>query len=157
MSSDEIAPRTAKTPPLASTQDSAAPTARAVSAQCEATTRQGARCRNAPIPGTRLCYFHTPGAAAAAGKTGGENRRRLPLVLRGAGTVHLETVEEVRLVLADTINRLRAGTIDGKTANALGFLCNISKSVVEASEFEKRLSELESQTAADKRGRRKAK
>jgi len=157
MKGEGTAARTGKPPLSAPGEDSSAPAAGALSTQCQAITRKGTQCHNVAMPGTVLCFFHTPGAASAAGKMGGENRRRLPLVLRGAGTVHLESAEEVRLLLADTINRLRRGEIDTRTANAIGFLANIARPVIDAVEFERRLKALEGGQGEGKPGRKGSK
>jgi len=160
MTIDETTARTAKTPPLASTQDSAAPTARVVAKHCAASTKAGLPCRGTPLPGSDFCIYHDPArrdALVAAARKGGENRARQPAVFKGAGNVKFESADEVRALLADTVNRLRRGEIDTKTANAVGFLANIARPVIDAVEFEKRLKALEAEQAVGKHGRGKAK
>ncbi len=57
----------------------------------------------------------------------------------------LKTLDDVRRYLADTINRLEAGQLDANVAGRIGYLCNVLKSVIEGSDIERRVAELEKQ------------
>lgn len=50
---------------------------------------------------------------------------------------------DLRRYLADLINRVEAGGIDAAIAGRLGYLVNIQKGIIEGSELEHRVSELE--------------
>ncbi len=49
--------------PTKATREEQALTQTAYSARCEATTRSGDGCKNAPLPGDRLCHGHSPDRA----------------------------------------------------------------------------------------------
>ena len=58
-------------------------------------------------------------------------------------TRRLKTMEDVRRFLADTINRLNKDDIDPGKASKLGYLCQILTRVIEGSDLEKRVAEIE--------------
>lgn len=62
----------------------------------------------------------------------------------------LKTLNDIRRYLADVINRLEDEKIEPALAGRIGYLCNILKGVIEGSELEKRVEELE-KIIADKR------
>jgi len=55
----------------------------------------------------------------------------------------LKSLIDLRRYLADLINRVEAGGIDAAIAGRLGYLVNIQKGIIEGSELEHRVSELE--------------
>ena len=55
----------------------------------------------------------------------------------------LKTLEDVRRYLAGLINRLEGGLIDPQVAGKLGYLAQILKGCIEASDIEKRLTNVE--------------
>lgn len=55
----------------------------------------------------------------------------------------LKTLDDVRRYLADVINRVESGDLDANVAGRIGYLANVLKSVIEGSDLEKRVLELE--------------
>lgn len=55
----------------------------------------------------------------------------------------LKTTTDLRRYLANIINRVEAGTLDPSKAGRLGYLVNITKSVIDGSELEERVEKLE--------------
>ncbi len=55
----------------------------------------------------------------------------------------LETAGDVRALLAETIQQVRLGAVDTRTANAVGYLASVLLRAVEGHELDTRLTELE--------------
>jgi len=55
----------------------------------------------------------------------------------------LKTMGNLRLWLADIANRAEHGEIDLKLARTLAYIAQVLRSVIEASDLEKRVAELE--------------
>ena len=55
----------------------------------------------------------------------------------------LKTMEDVRRLLADTVNKLNRDEIECNKASKLGYLLQIMARVIEGSDLEKRITELE--------------
>ena len=66
-----------------------------------------------------------------------------------APDVKVENCQDVRLLIAATINQVRKGAIDPRVANAVGYLANVFIKSVEQQEFEERLEALENQVLRD--------
>ena len=60
-----------------------------------------------------------------------------------AGRRRLKSLEDVRRYLANLINRTEAGNVDPSLAGKLGYLANSLAKIIEGSDIEKRISELE--------------
>jgi len=92
--------------------------------KCKHIKQNGEQCKANTMKGLEYCYLHNPKISEEekkeASKKGGLNRAKtikqpLPsLVIKEPG----DTVT----LLIDTINRVRAGELDIKVANCLGFL-----------------------------------
>jgi len=55
----------------------------------------------------------------------------------------LKTMDDVRRFLADTVNQLNRDEIEANKASKLGYLCQILARVIEGSDLETRVAELE--------------
>jgi len=55
----------------------------------------------------------------------------------------LKTLPDLRRYIADVINRVEAGTMPESKAKTLGYLCNCLRGVIEGSEIDARLTEIE--------------
>jgi len=91
------------------------------------------------------CYFHNPDISEeekkAATVRGGSNRAlviKYPLV-----EMPIKKMPDVALLIVDTINRVRAGEMDIRVANCLGFLSDKLIKALEVSELEERFEKLE--------------
>ena len=57
---------------------------------------------------------------------------------------------DVLALLETTVNDLRAGRVDTKTANGIGYLANVAVKVIQQTDIEARLEALESVLDADR-------
>jgi len=60
----------------------------------------------------------------------------------------LKTLEDVRRYLANLINRTEAGKVEPSLAGKLGYLANSLAKIIEGSDLEKRISEIEKRIEA---------
>lgn len=115
--------------------------------QCQATKQDGSPCLARPAPGETLCTFHDPKRAEerAAGRSkGGESRSRPRVVVPGdQPDLGLNDIGDVCVLLGNTINQVRKGTLDVKVASTVGYLASILIRAIEGGELEKRLAILE--------------
>jgi hypothetical protein len=112
--------------------------------QCQHQKRDGKRCRAAALTGQTRCAMHAqPGRAAELGSKGGRRRAVIssPGDLKEFGTP--KTAADLRELLAESIIEIRAGKLDPRIANALGYLGASYLRALEAPDVESRLSALE--------------
>jgi hypothetical protein len=114
---------------------------------CVATRKDGQPCHCAALPDDphRMCFWHSParaGERSTAQLRGGITRQHA-VGIRNAPTVHLESVEEVKSVLADVITKVRRGQLEPKAANSLGYLLMQGLKAVEMANIDRRLKALE--------------
>jgi hypothetical protein len=90
--------------------------------QCQHKKRDGKRCRAAALTGQTRCAMHAqPGRAAELGSKGGRRRAvSSPGDLKEFATP--KTAADLRELLAESIIEIRAGNLDPRIANALGYL-----------------------------------
>jgi len=115
--------------------------------QCTFTTKEGTQCGFPAQNGLSVCFVHDPDKErerAEARRRGGESRKA-PTLPVGAPEFDLKTAEDVRAMLEDTINKVRAGQLDAKIANNLGYLSSQLLKAIEISDVEQRLDEIEKQ------------
>lgn len=121
-----------------------------IAKQCDATKRDGQRCR-APVQSEApYCYTHDPARAVerdAARRAGGRNR---------ANAVRLRALVPPRLSpifdrLESALARVDCGELDPRQAAAMASLARALVSVLQAGELEARVRELEERHAADAR------
>jgi hypothetical protein len=112
--------------------------------QCAHVKASGELCGGFAIVGSRYCFAHDPAQAEKreeARRRGGEAGRIAPLT---ESDVALRSIGDVLGLMELTINDVRAGRVDVKVANAVGYLANIAIRAIEGSELEVRLDALES-------------
>lgn len=111
--------------------------------QCKHKKRDGERCRAPALTGQARCAMHAePGRAAELGSRGG--RRRAAYTsddLREFAAP--KTAADLRELLAESIIEIRAGKLDPRIANALGYLGASYLRALEISDIESRLDALE--------------
>jgi len=93
---------------------------------------------------SEYCFWHNPETAEARRQAGRRGGRRGKVELQ---EVAIETIDDVKKVLVESLNELRqAGSesIIGKT-RAVGYLCSILIEAIERSELEARVTALEQQ------------
>jgi hypothetical protein len=113
--------------------------------KCEFIKKDGQKCEAHAIKETEFCYFHNPDISdeekREAQTNGGANRA---LTLKEPLPVlPIAKPEDAVLLIADTINRVRAGTLDIRTANCLGFLSDKLLKAMETSRLNDRVEIIE--------------
>lgn len=120
---------------------------RSPASTCVSPRKDGSPCHCAALPDDpdRMCFWHSPsraGERSTAQLRGGITRQHA-VGIRNAPTVHLESVEEVKSVLADVITKVRRGQLEPKAANSLGYLLMQGLKAVEMANIDRRLKALE--------------
>jgi len=127
--------------------------------RCAQTRANGQRCGGFAITGSAYCFAHDPAQAAKrddARRRGGEAGRIEPL---GESNLSLRSLGDVLGLVELTINDVRAGRVDVKVANAVGYLANVAMKAIEGSDLEARLEAIEAVREPDRAravGRRRA-
>jgi hypothetical protein len=97
--------------------------------------------------GKDICVFHDPAKTSEglrARRAGGITRSRTAAVLPFDTPDHpLGDTNQVSVLLADSINRLRRGQLDPRIANAIGYLASVLLKALESGRIEDRLAHLE--------------
>jgi hypothetical protein len=121
--------------------------------KCEFRKKNGERCRADTQTGKSLCVFHDPARADdghRARQAGGVHRSRGAAVLPSDTPDHpLGDTNQVSVLLADSINRLRRGQLDPRVANAMGYLTSLLLRSLEQGPIEERLAKIEATLAAN--------
>jgi hypothetical protein len=111
--------------------------------QCQHKKRDGKRCGAPALTGQARCAIHAePGRAAELGSRGGRRRAtyRSAFLREFAAP---KTAADLRELLAESIIEIRAGKLDPRIANALGYLGASYLRALEVSDIESRLDALE--------------
>jgi len=118
--------------------------------RCAHVRPNGEPCRGYAVTGSRACFAHDPAQSAKradARRRGGEAGKIEPLA---ESTLSVRTMSDVLALIETTINDVRAGRVDVKIANAVGYLANVSVKVIQQTDLEARLEALESVLAPDR-------
>jgi hypothetical protein len=111
--------------------------------QCKAQTKAGDSCP-APAVERGLCFFHAnPDKLSEMGRQGGSKNRHADPSRCDLPQRPLKTIGDVSVLLEETINRVRQGPFDLRTANSIGFLAGILLKGLERGRVEERLDHLE--------------
>lgn len=92
--------------------------------QCIFTKPDGQQCQANAMKGSDFCYLHNPdidGETKLKAQTKGGKARSL-VVKKPLPELPLNTPDDTISLIADTIRQVRAGEMDIRTANCLGFL-----------------------------------
>ena len=112
--------------------------------QCAYVHASDRACKGFAVTGSRFCFAHDPAQASKrddARRRGGEAGKVKPLP---ESTLAVRTMSDVLELIETTINDVRAGHVDVKVANAVGYLANVSVKVIQQTNIEARLEALES-------------
>ena len=94
--------------------------------RCQYIKEDGQRCAARPLSGSERCYFHDPAVRAErndARKRGGISRSQAQQApVSDVPPCSLNSAEEILKTLTETVNQVRRGEIDVKTANSIGCL-----------------------------------
>jgi hypothetical protein len=106
--------------------------------------KNGEQCKVGALKNSQYCFVHEPSIAEErrAGRAkGGSRRKKISCI----PVEKIETEQDALLVLADTIARVRAGTLDPRVAQVINSLCSTFLKGKESTEQEKQLTKLERQ------------
>ena len=92
--------------------------------QCKHKKESGEQCGGNAMTGADYCYTHNPEISQEekrqANAKGGSNRALT--ISEALPVMPINEPQDAIMLIADTINRVRAGEMDIRTANCLGFL-----------------------------------
>lgn len=113
--------------------------------KCEFIKPDGQKCEAHAIKDSEFCYFHNPDISdeekREAQSNGGKTKA---LTLKEPlPELPIAKPEDAVMLVADTISRVRAGKLDIRTANCLGFLSDKLLKAFETSQLDDRLERLE--------------
>ena len=113
--------------------------------KCNHTKENGETCEAYAVRDSEFCYFHNPDIddeeKREAQSNGGKTKA---LTLKEPlPELALTTPDHAVLLIADTISRVRAGTLDIRTANCLGFLSDKLLKAFEVSQLNGRVEIIE--------------
>lgn len=113
--------------------------------KCVLIKDNGEQCKANAMTESDYCYLHNPEIAEETKRLnqikGGENRSLT--VTKPLQEVNVASGHDIFTLLNTTIKEVRAGEIDAKVANTIGYLAGVMIKAYEASVLEKRLLDLE--------------
>ncbi len=111
--------------------------------RCQFTKETGEHCGANAVADSTLCFSHNPQTQEAKHeavvKGGLASRPQRPSL----GEVSLSTMADVISLLGQTINEVRGGQIDQKTANCVGFLAGHLMKAIEVGDLEQKMKAIE--------------
>ena len=112
--------------------------------QCKAKKTDGTQCGGYAMAGSDYCFSHNPKTvdrhreAARAGGRVGKSITPGP----DSDEIRIGSSEDLLTATVQTINEVRRGEIDAKTANCVGYLLNVAGKALEAVELRREIDEL---------------
>jgi len=111
---------------------------------CKFIKQDGSQCKAKALSNSKYCFFHSQESERARKKAqskGGKNNKirvRKPLK-----AIQIKETEDVVRLLASTIKDVRAGDLEVKIANCIGYLSGHLIKAFEASDLERRMEAIE--------------
>jgi hypothetical protein len=112
--------------------------------RCVEMNSLGQLCGGFAISGSDRCFAHDPGSAVnrdTARRRGGRAGRVMSLP---ESSIPVRSLNDVIALIEETINDVRAGRVDARVANSVGYLANVAIKGIEQSALERRLDSFES-------------
>jgi len=113
--------------------------------RCVYKKENGGQCQANAMTNSDYCYMHNPDISEKekmeAKIRGGSNRSMI--IKNPLPELQIKKIPDVALLIVDTINRVRAGEMDVRVANCLGFLSDKLIKALEVSDLEERFEKLE--------------
>lgn len=112
--------------------------------QCQFIKEDGSQCGAKAIKETMYCFSHNPDTQHQkhlAVVRGGQARKDIEVHL---SPIELKTPQQVVVLLADTINQVRAGEVPPNIANTIGYLAGHMLKAIEVANLDQRLELVES-------------
>ena len=113
--------------------------------KCSHIKADGQPCEANAVTDSEFCYFHNPDISdqeKREAQSNGGKGKALTLA-EPLPVLPLFTPDHAVMLIADTISRVRAGTLDIRTANCLGFLSDKLLNAFEVSTINSRLELIE--------------
>ena len=111
--------------------------------RCQAKTKAGKACRAESLRDGEYCFAHEPTLAGRRARWRSEGGKRSGKKALLAEAARVQTPEQVKDLLARTVEGLENGDVDPRTANAVGYLCNLLLKAIRETDTARRLEELE--------------
>jgi len=113
--------------------------------KCEFIKDNGEKCEAHAIKDSEFCYFHNPDISDEEKREARSNGGKTKALTLKEPLPALALVKpaDTILLIADTIRRVRAGTLDIRTANCLGFLSDKLLKAFEVSKLNARVEMIE--------------
>ena len=111
---------------------------------CAYVNTSGEQCQANAMKNSQFCFVHNPETKekhARAGKKGGHMSKRDKLNLPA---VPIKSPSDVVLILEETINGVRSGTIPPQIANTLAYICSHALSAMKDANLDQRVEMIES-------------
>ena len=113
--------------------------------KCQFIKENGENCDANAMKNSKFCYLHNPEISEEEKKQiqslGGKNRALI--ISNPLPPIEIKKSKDVITLLTDTINCVRLGEIDIKTANCLGVLSGHLIKAFEVSDIDKRVEKIE--------------
>ena len=113
--------------------------------KCEFIKPDGQKCEAYAVKDSEFCYFHNPDISDEEKREAQSNggKTKALTLQEPLPELALTTPDHTVLLIADTISRVRAGTLDIRTANCLGFLSDKLLKAFEVSQLNSRVEIIE--------------
>ncbi|MBT5016814.1 hypothetical protein HN748_01225 [Candidatus Peregrinibacteria bacterium] len=114
--------------------------------QCTYTKLNKKRCKAQAMAGEEYCFFHKPGSGDSQKRQEAQSRggqTKLVRIQNPLSPIDLKEVNDVVLLLEDTINRVRSGELDVKIGNCIGVLSGQLIKAIEVSSIANRVEIIE--------------
>lgn len=113
--------------------------------KCEYTKPDGTKCEAHATKESEFCYFHNPDISDEAKREAQSNggKTKALKLQEALPELIISKPSDAVLLVADTISRVRAGTLDIRTANCLGFLSDKLLKAFEVSQLNERVEVIE--------------
>ena len=119
--------------------------------RCAYIHQGGRTCGGFAVTDSRFCFAHAPEQTAkrdAARRRGGQAGQGTTLA---ESSISVRSLGDVLVLVEATINDVRAGRVDVRVANAVGYLANVAIKAIEQSDLAVRLEALESVLEPERR------
>jgi hypothetical protein len=113
--------------------------------KCEYIKPDGTKCEAYATKDSEFCYFHNPDISDEAKREAQSNggKTKALRIQEALPELAISKPSDAVLLVADTISRVRAGTLDIRTANCLGFLSDKLLKAFEVSQLNERVEVIE--------------
>jgi len=108
--------------------------------ECKAIRSDGTPCRGYAVRGSEFCFFHDPEKRTAVIEAGRKGGARRPIELPEGEPLD---PDRIRGIIAYFLEAIAGGSVDARTAHALGYVLRVDNRVHETQCLEQRLCELE--------------